>query len=345
MNSTRESTWTVVRRCLALLRRLQRGPATRDELIGAVLAAVDAEAYGGAEGKALWKRFEADKRHLREVFGLEIRYRRASGTYTLIDSREPLLDLSDRALEAIAFLQETFEPRTPNYKLVQELVNQLTRYLTPERRAEMARARVALAVQWGRRDRDMLAPGVDRALTKALISRRLIAFDYYSPSQPDGQPRRHTVEPWERYFDSARGHEYLYGYCRQTTSAAYGARDQHRYFHYRLGRIKNVSVLPGKLPATPPRVRTEPLVYRLAPEVVRRGELSDHPGIEIQSEETGEDGRVTVYAETDNVWWAVRTLLHYGATCEILGGPAARYEAERTVRALAARYGIGDTSE
>jgi predicted DNA-binding transcriptional regulator YafY len=209
----------------------------------------------------------------------------------------------------------------------------------------MARARVALAVQWGRRDRDTLAPGVDRALTKALISRRLIAFDYYSPSQPDGQPRRHTVEPWERYFDSARGHDYLYGYCRQTTSAAYGARDQHRYFHYRLGRIQNVSVLPDKLPAIPPRVRTEPLVYRLAPEIVRRGEISDHPGIEIQRKETEGNGGVTVYAETDNVWWAVRTLLHYGATCEILGGPAARYEAERTVRALAARYGIGDASE
>ena len=46
----REGQWQVVRRCLAIVRRVQRGPAQRPDLLGAVLAHEGAEAYGSAEG-------------------------------------------------------------------------------------------------------------------------------------------------------------------------------------------------------------------------------------------------------------------------------------------------------
>ena len=48
MSMAREGSTTVLRRCLALLRRLQRGPASRQELIDAVLMDNGREAYGGA---------------------------------------------------------------------------------------------------------------------------------------------------------------------------------------------------------------------------------------------------------------------------------------------------------
>lgn len=337
MNAVRESPTTVFRRCLALLRQLQRGPATKAELIATVHAAIE-EPYGGAEGPALDKRFERDKRKLREIFAVDLRYRRATQTYEIVNTWVPLLDLPDRALEAIAFLQKTFEPDTPNYDIVQEFLGLLIGYLSPERRGDLDRKRIDLDVKWGQRDEDTIDPGVEAGLCKALIERRWIAFDYHSPSQADEKPRHHLVQPWERYFDSVRGHYYLRGYCKETTSEAYGQRSQNRYFHYRLGRISNLEVLPNKLPPSPPRIRPRSLVYRLAPSIARRGDVSRHPGITILEEKPQEDGSIIVHAETENVWWAVRSLLHYGANCQILEGPEARYEMEKVVRAMTDMY-------
>lgn len=45
----------VMRRCLATIRRAQRGPSSRDQLIEAVLAD-ETEAYEGATGHALYRR-------------------------------------------------------------------------------------------------------------------------------------------------------------------------------------------------------------------------------------------------------------------------------------------------
>ena len=46
----REGQWQVVRRCLAIVRRAQRGPAQWSDLLSAVLAQEGVDAYGGAEG-------------------------------------------------------------------------------------------------------------------------------------------------------------------------------------------------------------------------------------------------------------------------------------------------------
>jgi predicted DNA-binding transcriptional regulator YafY len=323
-----------------MLRRLQRGPASKTELIDTVLRALGGEVYGGAEGRALDKRFEADKNHLREHFGLILTYHRDTGRYELVDSWEPLLDLPDDALAAVAFLQKTFEPGTPNHDRVQDFLSLLVSYLAPERRGDLDRRRTALAVQWGQRDEDEIDPGVDQGLRRAIIKRRLVEFDYYSPSQADGKPRRHIAQPWERYFDSTRGHDYLRGYCLATTSEAYGRIEQRRYMYYRLGRIRDLQVLPDKLPPAPPSVPMEPVTYRLAPQIARRGEVTRHPGIKILRKATQEDGSIIVYGETESPWWAVRTLLHYGATCEILGGSEVLYEVRRVVKSLRKMYDL-----
>ena len=344
MSSVREGSTTVVRRCLALLRRLQRGPASKNELLSAALEAVDKQAYGGATGRALDKRFEGDKAKLRDLFGLELRYSRATGTYAIEDVWEPLLDLPDEALTAIVFLQETFDPGAPMHDEVQNFLGLITSYLSPERWGDLERRRTALRVEWGQRDDDVIAPGVEAALSRALVEHRLVAFDYSSPAQADGAPRRHTVEPWKQYFDSVRGHYYLWGYCRRTDGPL-GKHTQNRYFRYRPGRIGNLEVLPQKLPPAPPRARRFELVYRLASEIARRGEVTRHPGIAILTAEPQPDGSLIVRGETEDVWWAVRTLLHYGANCRVLGGGEALDEMRRTVREMGRVYGLAGIGE
>lgn len=341
MSLTRESSTTVARRCLALLRRLQRGPATKRELINAALMTVGRDAYGGAAGRALDKRFEGDKRRLRELFGLEWRYQRATGSYEITDVWEPLLDLPDEALTTIAFLQETFDPSAPMHDEIQNFLGLLTSYLSPERRGDLERQRSALQVEWGQRDDDEILPDVETGLSRALVEHRLVVFDYHSPGQENGIARRHTVEPWGRHFDSVRGHHYLRGYCRRSAGPL-GEYTHNRYFHYRLGRIRNLEVLPQKLPPFPPSAPRVELVYRLAPRIARRGEVTRHPGITIMRTEPQEDGSVIVHAETDNAWWAVRTLLHYGANCQVLGGDEMLWEMRRTVSEVARVYGIGE---
>ncbi len=337
MSAAREDSTTVLKRCLAMVRQLQRGPATKAQLIQSALAGAGQEAYGGSSGRALTKRFEADKKKLRDIFGLEWRYSRSTETYELLDTWEPLLDLPDEALTAIAFLQETFDPSTPLHDQVQSLLGSLVGYLSARRRGDLERRRTALAVEWGQRDDDVIAPAVEAGLSRALVEHRLIAFDYTSPTQADGAPRRHTVEPWERYFDAVRGHYYLRGYCRRTAGPP-GEYEQNRYMHYRLGRINRLEVLPQKLPPIPPRAPRVELVYRLSPQIARRGEVTRHPGITISRTERQADGGVVVHAETDNVWWAVRTLLHYGANCQVLGGGEALFEMRHTVGEMARVY-------
>jgi predicted DNA-binding transcriptional regulator YafY len=342
MSTTRKDTETVVRRCLAQLRRLQRGPATRDELIEAARATVGRDAYGDAIGRALDKRFEGDKHRLRDWLGLEWYYSRRAGTYEIVDVWEPLLDLSDEALAAIAFLQETFDPSTPMHDAVQNLLGSLVGYLSPERRGDLERQRTALQVEWGQRDDDVIPPDVQAGLSRAYVERRLVAFDYLSPGHADGVPRRHVVEPWEPFFDAVRGHYYLRGYCRYSDGPL-GRRSQNRYIRYRLGRMSNLEVLPPKLPPSPPKAPRVELVYQLAPKIARRGEVTRHPGITILATEAQPDGSLIVRAETEDAWWAVRTLLHYGPNCQVLGGGEALWEMRRTVREMGRVYeGIGD---
>jgi len=338
MAPMRENPKRVFLRRLTLLRRLQRGPASRNDLVACVLAE-DSDAYGGARGGALDKRFESDKLELRRLFGLVLRYRRADGTYEIGACGWPLLDLPDEDLATLAFLQETFGPRAPHSAEVQRLLGRLHSSLPDARREDWERQRMALQVQWGQRDHDMVPPDVERALSRALVQRRLVVFDYLSPAHADGLPRRHTVEPWERYFDSSRGHYYLRGFCRRIDGPP-GAGQPGHFIRYRLGRIRNLELLPEKLPPTPPPAPRIDLVYRLSPGIARRGDVTQQPGITIRATEPQPGGSLIVRAETDDVWWAVQALLHYGPSCQVLGGTDAMTLMRHTVKEMARIYGF-----
>jgi predicted DNA-binding transcriptional regulator YafY len=344
MSPARENPVWVARRRWVLLRRLLRGPASREELIQCVLDELDAEAYGGARGRALEKRFEGDKRRLAEVYGLRLRYRRSSAAYEIEACDEALLDLCDDDLFTLAFLHETFGPDAPQSERVQRLLQRLRGLLPDERRAAVESQRLALRVQWGQRDQDVIPADVETALARAITQRRLVCFDYLSPGHADGLARRHTVEPWERYFDSTRGHHYLRGYCRRISGPPGGA-PAGRYLRYRLGRIRHVELLPEKLPPQPPPTPRYDVVYRLSASIARRGDVSRQSGIEMLCSEPQPDGSIIVRGRSDDVWWAMQALLHYGASCEVLGGAEAREQMRQFVREMAQVYGFARDDE
>lgn len=316
---SRERQWLVLRRCLAIIYRVQRGPATWKELVQAVLAQEGKDAYGGAEGRALYRRLENDMRRIRKELMVDLYFDRQAGGYVLRDTWLPLLDLPDEDLATIAWLEQTFDCGSPQHDEVHALLGRLRLYLALERRAMLERCHTALAVNLRRRDEDEIPPAVWDRLTKALIERRQITFDYLSPHYEDGLPRRHIVDPYERYFDTTRGHYYLRGWCHAIIGLE-GRSEPGDYIRYRLGRIFNLNVLPQKLPPFPPPPRRYPVVYELAPQVARLG-VTHHPEILIRKVERREDGSALVQGEADSPFFAVQTLLHYGPTCRVLGGP------------------------
>lgn len=339
---SRESSWLVLRRCLAIIRRVQRGPARWQDLVEAVRQAGEVDdPYGGAAGKALRKRVENDLRRIREALGVEIRYSREAGGYILHDLWVPLLDLPDEDLATLGWLRETFGPDTPQYEAVQGLVSRLCSFMDMERRFRVTEYRSTLAVDLQHRDDDTISQSIWDGLTRALEERRWIAFDYLSPHYSDGQPRRHIVAPVRRSFHPGRGHYYLYGWCKEIQRPVPTPVEQ--YIFYRLGRMSNLQILPNLLPPSlpsPPRYR---VIYELAPEIARMGVTRPYE-IRVLRTESRPDGSAVVYGEAESLFWAVQRLLEYGAGCRVLGGPQLLAEMRRTVREMARIY-LSDEEE
>jgi predicted DNA-binding transcriptional regulator YafY len=331
----RESEWLVARRCLAIIRRAQRGPASRRELIEAALAQ-EPEGYGEVEGRTLYRRLEKDLQRIRERLRVDLYYDRQIGGYAIRDTWLPLLDLPDDDLATIAWLEQTFDHDSPQHDEVHALLGRLRFYLGVERRAAIERCRTALVVDLGQRDEDEIPPEVWDALTRALVGQRRIEFTYRSPQQQDGVPRRHVADPYERYFDTVRGHYYLRGWCHYTDGPL-GRYDQHKYFYYRLGRISDVRLLPHKLSPFPPPAPRYAVAYELSARIARLG-ITHHRGIDVEQTERREDGSVLVRGETDNVFWTIQTLLHYGPNCRVVGGPEMLREMGRVVGKMAEIY-------
>lgn len=332
-----ESPWLVVRRCLAILRRLQQSPADWHTLIEAVLLAEGHDAYGQAEGTALKKRFHRDLEHLRHSLHITIELDRRTGEYSITGLERPLLNLPDADLEIIAWLEQTFSAATPHATEVRDLLARLQFYLDSDRRHYVAQHRTALVLDLGQRDEDYLRPDVELKLRQALIERRRVEFDYLSPKYADEQCRRHVVDIFEPYyFDPVGGHYYVYGWCRYSVGPQ-GHKTVDAYRHFRLGRIQAVRLLPHKLPPSPPDVKQIPIVYHLSAKVARYG-VTQRRWIAINHIDPQPDGSAIIHGKTTNTFWSIQELMHYGAQCEVLGGPEMRRAMRDIVRDMAARY-------
>lgn len=338
---SRESTWLVIRRCLALLRRLQQGPARKQDLLDAVYAAEGKEAYGNTTGKLLNKRFEADKRRLWQRLGIRIRYRAEVGGYEIQRLERPLLDLSDEHLETLAFLADTFQPDSPHATRVRQLIETLLSWLADDRQRVYERARGLLPdIDLRLRDNDEIATGVWETVLAAHNNKQQLEFDYLSSRYADNVPRHHVVEPWDVYF-SDRGHYILHAYCL-FRDGPHGPGRPNRYLNYRVSRIvpDSAKMLSKKLPATPRAARPYDVIYELSPRIARLG-VSRRPELVGEPEiSQGHDGWVRVEGKTHDVFHLARNLLYYGTNCRVLGGRELLAEMEGLVAGLAEVYSV-----
>jgi len=100
--SKRRSEWLAILRALAILKRLQEGPATNEQLIEAVLQTVGADAYPPAAG-AQQAAFKRDRQRLRRELG--VRWEFVDQQYVLKDAGPYFsLSLPEEALRALAIL-------------------------------------------------------------------------------------------------------------------------------------------------------------------------------------------------------------------------------------------------
>ncbi len=334
----RSSQWAVFLRCLALIRRVLREPATREELIAAVQDQVGLDAYGQAEGGAVAKRLENDLGHVRHDLGVALYYDNAIRKYRLTEGPLPAFDLPDKDLTTIGWLEDLFEPGTPNHDSVSRFLERLRTYLPFERVERIKAGSGEPTISFSRRDADEIPKHLLRRLQQALDGRRRIIFSYRSPRHADGLPRQHTVDPEELYFDPRLHHWYLRGLCRSSEGPD-GRKRRRGRVNYRLGRISNLRVLPDKVPPVDPHVPSYDVVYRLRRAIVGPEPASPQPGIEIEEQVREEDGSLTVRGQTDDLFRATQALLHYGAGCEVLGGPEMRGRMEEIVREMGEVYG------
>jgi predicted DNA-binding transcriptional regulator YafY len=340
--SAPEAHWFVLTRCLVLLRRVQRGPAKKRVLMAHVQHVLGADAYGDIPGTKANKRFENDKYRLRDRLGIDLAYSKKAGGYIIRGTERPLLDMADKHLETLAFLADTFQPNSPHASQVQSLIDLLIRWLGTERRQVYERLRgIAPDLELRFRDSDEIAPDVWQAVQEAYNAKQQFQFEYISSSYEDGLPRQNIVEPWYFYFDTARGHYYLRGYCLWR-GGPNGITEPHAYRHYRLGRILpgSAQVLPTKLPPLARTSRRYDVVYELSPEIARLG-VSRQPGLvgEQQTEPTAA-GWTRVIGEAEDLFLLSRNLLYYGANCRVLGGPELLREMRGLVQGLAEVYEI-----
>jgi predicted DNA-binding transcriptional regulator YafY len=314
----RGSQWMVVRRCLAMLCRLMRGNTPSPELLDIVYSAARDE---GEELtlSAAQKRFEEDRARLKLWFECDWEYDRKAEEYELLTVGLPLLDLSDPAAQGLAFLDATFSANdAPMRDEVQTLVRHIKMLLPPVRRREIDRYRT-LTMDIKQRDKDEIDDEIHDMVQQACSECRQLEFDYSSPQRTDG-PVWHLVEPMRYFFDPVRSHYYLEAFNLESHSQTYGRQSARKVWTYRLGRIKNARILPNHFATRERHVPTYPLEYTLTPEVARFGVTEHIPNSLIFSQE---DGSALIQAKSKNLFFDVRTLLHYGANCRIIGGEEA----------------------
>ena len=333
----RESKWRTVRRCLAMLHRLQRGPADRDALMRAVREMVP-DAYGPANPDARRKRFERDLWNLRHKLAAEVEWDPDQGVYRLVDNGPwGGLELSEEALRGLAFLFETFGPESGAAEVVRPLLEALLWALPGDQQRRVERQSAELRLDLRRLDEGEIDPVVWDKVRRAVTMRRMLRFRYLSPRHERPEPRIHTVEPYELRF---RGHYELRAYCRHWSNPLGQEKMHAGWFRYRLDHMlaEGLVILPDRLPPGQRYRRLETVRYRLAPQLARGGVSRHFDEMTVSAPDA--EGWVEVTGKTDDLFEARRVLLAYGENCQVLAPPSLVRGMERAAQGLADLYEI-----
>ncbi len=142
----RGSEWVSLRRCLAIVRRLQMGPARPSELIAFVSKTVGERAYP-VSSSAREKAFKRDRENLRKRLAVEFSYSALSGTYTLLDAG-PLLKLylSETSLRAIYLLSQSFGGHVGEQSNIQTFLSEIFSYLSADAKTHLEAPEMGVAL-------------------------------------------------------------------------------------------------------------------------------------------------------------------------------------------------------
>ncbi len=330
MPGDRGSQWRVILRCIALLRRLMRGDTPASELI-AIIEQHDSDLVT-ADPEILQSRLEADISRLRKNLKCEINYIHPEKVYRFISLDTALLDLPEDAIQGLAFLQKTFSAdETPHREQVMQLINQVLTLLPQERVKEVTRARGLLEIDLRSRDSKPIDAQILERVTLACNTHNEIEFVYRSPKQADEQPRTHRVEPMRCFLDPVRRHYLLEAYYLEV-NGPFGRILKEGVRSYRLERMSDVHTLPKRfIPRQHRRTGVE-IVYILRPKIARLRDVTEYIPNSIISYLPDDSARIE--AISYNLFIDLRSLLHYGANCEVIGGDEARREMKALVAAM-----------
>lgn len=336
----RDSQWHVLRRCLAIIRRVQRGPTDWRGLVEAVLHD-ERGAYGQKDELARLNLLHDDLRRIRNYLFVNIRADPRTKEYFINGLERALLDMPAEDVTTMAWLEQAFGPNSPRHEAVQQFLERLRFYLPDERRRELERQRTALILELGQQDDDRLSPEVELKLQEALARRLRVEFDYLSPQNETGQPRHHVVDIFEPpRFEATLGHYYVRGWCHYNAGQA-DRFDVGAYVPYRLGRVSNLRFTSNRLPASPPQAKRYQVEYWLSAQVARQG-VTRRRWIDIETVERQADESVIVHGVTDDVFFAVQELMHYRYHCQVRGGPEVVAHMREAVQKMADLYKPGD---
>jgi len=334
----RRSQWRVMLRCLSLLQRLMQGPATTSELKRIIQREAEENADDVLDNSIL-KRFEEDRRRLREIFECELEYDRPNELYTLISVGRALIDLPPEALRGLAFLQVTFHETAPMVQEIKSLVEILGRAMPSIRQKQLSNERGMVELDLRARDDDDINELVWDKIAEAIKHTRQLKFKYLAPGREDGLPVDHRVEPQRIYFDD--NHFYLRAYCIETESSN-GRYSQQKIWPYRIGRISRPALLETKFVRDSHVPREYELVYQLDAAIARRGVTRRFAKTNIEMQP---DKSAIVYAVSYDLFSDLRTLLKYGAGCRVLGGDEALKEMKTLVTKMYQRYQTKEDNE
>jgi len=334
--SMRGSDWNTFRRCLAILARLKKGPASPAELISAVLEREGGDAYS-SQPTARSKAFKRDREALRDRLGVTFEYDPRAGRYNLLDAGDALsLVLSETSLMAVSLLLDTFGGQMGNHSSVNNLLEEVVASLSPEDRRRLERSESPYELELLQ---DIDANGIPRRVwdevQRSVRKHRKLSFQYISPQYEDGKPVTNEVNPTRIVYQW--GHWYLLAY-RLSRQTADGKIDHsRRHSRYRLNYMLNNEILKVStvILGEPPAPPMYDVRYRLMPPL-SRGIVSQH--FAGQTETPLPDGTLEVRGQTDNLFSAAKTFMAYGDSCEVLGGKEMLDMMQDEVRGLARVY-------
>ncbi len=332
----RGSEWLSLRRCLAIVRRLQMGSAKPSELTAYVSKTVGERSYP-MSATAREKAFKRDRENLRRRLGVEFSYSASNGTYTLVDAGPLLrLYLSETSLRAIYLLSQSFGGHVGEHSNIQTLLNEIFLYLSADTKVRLETPDTGMGLDLLQDvDPNHISKRVWETAQRAIRGHRKLTFNYISPTYEDRQKRLHQVVPIRIQYQS--GHWYLPAY-RLLRRDENGEEDrQEVHLKYRLSYIQDDEklIISTTVVPSPPEAEKYLVHYRLLPPL-SRGIISEH--FYNMTTTTLPDGSVEIKGYCDDPWEAGRLFLTYGEYCIVLGGDEVRAWMDKTIANLIKNY-------